>query len=527
MARRAEPLGAAGISGGAALALVAIATLGPVLALAARAGGGLHVGPADLAALRFTLAQAAASALASVALALPLARALARRRFPGRDLLATLLAAPFLVPSIAAALAVAAAYGRSGPVADALAALGLPRPDIYGPGGVVLAHLFLNLGLVLRMLLQGYARVPAEHWKLAAALGLSPRATFRAIEAAVLREVLPGAALVVFLVCSTSFAVVLALGGGPAATTVELAIYEALRLDFDPGRAAALALVQSALCLAAGGALLALGRGAAQGPGVGALPVRHDAPGGAARLADAAAILVGAAFLLLPLGLLVAAGLPALRAGLPAPVWAAAGRSLAIALPSAALAVALALAIAGPVVRLRRRGHRLAGPAEAAGLLALAASPIAVGTGLFLLLRPIADPFALALPVTLGVNALMSLPFALRLLAPALERAEADWGRLAAALGMTGPVRFRLVTWPAIRPALGTAAGLAAALSAGDLGVIALFAPADAPTLPLAVQRLMGAYRMGEAAGASLLLLGLCLGLFAALDRGGRLGARA
>ena len=41
----------------------------------------------------------------------------------------------------------------------------------------------------------------------------------------------------------------------------------------------------------------------------------------------------------------------------------------------------------------------------------------------------------------------------------------------------------------------------------GDLGVIALFAGDREATLPLLVQRLMGAYRMEEAAAAALLLV--------------------
>lgn len=72
MARRAGTLIAAG---------VALATLAPVAVVMAQAGGRGLTTP-DLAALRFTLLQAALSAFASVACAIPLARALARRRFP-------------------------------------------------------------------------------------------------------------------------------------------------------------------------------------------------------------------------------------------------------------------------------------------------------------------------------------------------------------------------------------------------------------------------------------------------------------
>jgi thiamine transport system permease protein len=59
------------------------------------------------------------------------------------------------------------------------------------------------------------------------------------------------------------------------------------------------------------------------------------------------------------------------------------------------------------------------------------------------------------------------------------------------------------------------------------LGVITLFANPDTATLPLQMYRLMGAYRMEQAAGAALLLLILSFGLFWIFDRGGRANADA
>jgi thiamine transport system permease protein len=134
---------------------------------------------------------------------------------------------------------------------------------------------------------------------------------------------------------------------------------------------------------------------------------------------------------------------------------------------------------------------------------------------------------ALALPVTVIVNAVLSLPFALRATAPALSQIEATHGRLATSLGLTGMARLRIVILPRLRRPLGFAAGLTAALSMGDLGVIALFADADQATLPLVMHRLMGAYRMNDAAGAALLLLALSLALFRLFDRGTRSDADA
>jgi thiamine transport system permease protein len=504
------------IRAGAAVAAALCLLTGGTLATVLWRAGAVSVGPADWAALRFTVLQAALSAAVSVALAVPVARALARRRFPGRAALITLMGAPFLLPVIVAALALLAVFGRAGPVNAALATLGLPPLSIYGLQGVVLAHVFLNLPLAVRMILWGWQAIPAERFRLAAALGLGPAEVFRHLERPMLRAVLPGALVAIFLVCLTSFAVALVLGGGPRATTVELAIYQALRFDFDLGRAAALALMQFALSAAA--VLLAARVVLPTGFGAGLdRPVaRWDARGTGLRLQDFVLIGLAAAFLLLPLAAVAAAGLPGL-VRLPASVSAAAQRSLAVAMASAALAVAGALALA-LAVRGARRGRWL----ETAGMLPLAASSLVLGTGLFLILHPLVAPERVALAVTGLVNAATALPFALRLILPALTETEAAHGRLADSLGLTGRSRLRWLILPRLRPVLGLSLGLSAALSIGDLGAIALFAAPDQATLPLLVQQLMGAYRMQEAAAAALLLMLLAFALYWICDRGGR-----
>jgi len=502
---------------GAALAVLALA-LGTLAAVALRAEGAGELGPADWAALRFTVLQALVSAGVSTLLAAPVARALARRRFSGRGLLITLLGAPFLLPVLVAVLGLVAVFGQAGLFAGGFRALGLPPPDIYGAHGIVLAHVFLNLPLATRMILQGWASIPAERFRLAAQLDLPSGQVARVLEWPMLREVLPGAFLAIFLICLTSFAVALALGGGPRATTLELAIYQAVRFEFDLESASRLALVQ--LAIGVGAALLALrltlptGLGA----GLGRATVRHDASSPLLRAQDTACILAAAAFLLLPLGAIVASGLPRVLS-LPQSVWEAAGLSVALALASTALCIACALSLAALEPRVGR------GSVEAIGALPLLASPLVMGTGLIVLALPFGDPTRWAVPATALVNALMALPFALRILLPAWRRAEEEHGRLAESLGMPPGARLRRVILPAIRAPLGFAAGLAAALSMGDLGVIALFAGPEVATLPLAMYRLIAAYRMGDAAGAALVLLALSLALFYAFDRGGRADA--
>ncbi|MDN5786862.1 thiamine/thiamine pyrophosphate ABC transporter permease ThiP [Pseudorhodobacter sp.] len=512
MADRALSLTAAGLAVGIGLLLLApLAALGLGLQ-------GFSLAPAELAALRFTLWQAVLSAGLSVALAIPVARALARRRFRGRDLLISTLGAPFILPVIVAVLGLLAVFGRAGWVNQTLTGLGLSPVSIYGLQGVVLAHVFFNMPLAVRMILHGWQAIPAERFRLAASLGFSPADTMRHIERPMLRAVLPGVALVIFVICLTSFAVALTLGGGPKATTVELAIYQALRFDFDLAGAARLALVQFALCTAAYAVAtrLALPTGFGAGQGRAGGP---PAPKGWPLRLDVLVIIFAAMFLALPILAVVLDGLPGML-DLPPQVWQAAARSLIIALASTAISLGVALTLALAAARGRNW------PGFAASL-PLAASSLVLGTGLFLILQPYFRPASLALPVTMAINAALSLPFAFRILAPEARSLFDDYNRLTSSLGITGFARLRFVVLPRLSRPLGFAAGLVAALSMGDLGVIALFAGEGEATLPLLVQRLMGAYRIQTAASAALLLVSLSFALFWGFDQWGRRHASA
>ncbi|MBC6438380.1 MAG: thiamine/thiamine pyrophosphate ABC transporter permease ThiP [Rhodobacteraceae bacterium] len=515
MAERAQPITALHVAGGAVAGLVALIMLGPLLAVALAGEGAGGVRPSDWAAIRFTVLQALLSALISTALAIPVARALARRSFAGRHVLITLMGAPFLLPVIVAVFGLLVVFGRSGWVSHGLGLVGLPPLDIYGVHGVVLAHVFFNLPLAVRLFLHGWQEIPGERMRLATALGFGLGDMRRHFEWPMLRRTAPGTVLVIFLICTTSFAVALILGGGPYATTVELAIYQAFRFDFDLSRAAQLGAIQVAICALATLAAGALVIRVPLGQGLDRPPVPWQAAQGPlTRASDAAALTATVLFLLLPLLALVGKGLPALW-GLPESVWWAALRSLTLALCSTSLALAMALPMAALMARWPWPGLELT------GMLSIAISPLVLGTGAFLILRPVANPVALALPITAVVNALMSLPFLLRILAPAYDQAERTQGRLADALGLRGAARLCHVILPRLSRQLGFGAGVAAALSMGDLGVIALFSSPAQGTLPLEMYRLMGSYRTDDAGGAALLLLVLSLVVFRVFDRGG------
>ena len=79
--------------------------------------------------------------------------------------------------------------------------------------------------MATRLLLQTLENIPGEQRQIAAQLGMRGYVFFRLVEWPWLRRQIAPVAALIFMLCFASFATVLSLGGGPRATTIELAIY--------------------------------------------------------------------------------------------------------------------------------------------------------------------------------------------------------------------------------------------------------------------------------------------------------------
>ncbi len=517
------------LPGSAATVLILLLSLGPLAALLWQAGG---LAPRTLLAdpylrhvLGFSLWQALLSTLLSLGLAIPVARALARRRFPGRTLLIKLFGLSLVLPVIIAVFGIVAVHGKQGWLPQLLHGFGLaPGNYLYGLFGILLAHVFFNMPLAARLLLQSLESIPESSWRLASQLGMRSSHIFQLLEWPLIRAQLPGLASLIFMLCFTSFATVLALGGGPKSTTLEVAVYQALRFDFDLATAGGLALVQLILTAA----LLMLQHKLQSSPASRITshrpclrPDRHQPGSG---LVDALALAIGLAVFLPPLLAIVVAGL---NPGLPdaltsGKLWLASGQSLLIALAAGSLATLLgsALLLTSRHLRVREHKRRAAALWETSGSVILMIPAVVLSTGLFILCMPFADVFALGPWLVVLVNALMALPYVLRTLSAPMQLVVRQYDRLADSLGVHGLHRLRLVEWPLLRRPLGQAAALAMILSLGDLGAIAMFGSQELTTLPWLLYQQLGSYRLTEAAATALLLLTLCFSLFWLVERG-------
>lgn len=469
---------------------------------------------------RFTLWQALLSTVLSIVPAIAVAHALNRHPdFWGRSWIVRLFALPFALPAIVAALAWVALLGRSGYAASYLSPLFEGGwPGIYGLSGILIAHVFFNLPLASRLFLQALDSVPDDQWRLASQLGMRAGPGFRLIEWPAMRAALPGVAGLVFMLCVTSFTIVLMLGGGPRGTTIEVAIYQALRFDFDPARAVALTLTQIAITLVV---LMALARLGADTTGDSAISVsrrRYLDVSLSERALNIVVLTLATVLVAAPLIAIVIAGLEANLAVIVArpSVQRAALTSLGLGLLAALLAVSLAWAFTASRWVLSRRNVQsglLAFLLDRGASLVLVVPPIVIGSGWFMLLRTSTDVLALAPVMVVTVNAVMAMPFAIRAIRPAHDAGAVRHDMIAAQLGISGWNRFRLIDWPTMRRAVATAFMFALALSLGDLGVIALFGSDAVQTLPYVLMASMGSYRTADAAGIALLLGVVCLGL--------------
>ncbi|WP_187487599.1 thiamine/thiamine pyrophosphate ABC transporter permease ThiP [Duffyella gerundensis] len=472
--------------------------------------------------LLFSFWQASLSALFSVLPAIFLARALWRRRFPGRLLLLRLCAMTLVLPVLVAVFGILSVYGRAGWLATICHWLGMNYTfSPYGLTGILLAHVFFNLPLATRLLLQALEQIPGEQRQLAAQLGMRGWNHFYLLEWPWLRRALFPAAALIFMLCFASFATVLSLGGGPRATTIELAIFQALSYDYDPGKAALLSLIQMFCCLG----LVMLSQRLSKVIPSGTRQLNgwrdpHDS--WPARLADTVLITLALVLLLPPLLAVIADGTHrALQGVLPeAALWQATLTSLRIAVAAGVLTVVLSMMLLWSSRELRLRQQLLAGQAlELSGMLILAMPGIVLATGFFLLLNTTIGLPQQADGIVIFTNALMAIPYAMKVLENPMRDTAERYNRLCLSLGMRGWNRLRWVELRALKRPLAQALAFACVLSIGDFGVVALFGNADFRTLPFYLYQQIGAYRGQDGAFTALLLLLLCFALFSLIER--------
>lgn len=476
----------------------------------------------------FTTWQALVSTVATVLAGLAPAWLLARWSFPGRRFLAAVVVVPFLLPTVV--------------VGAAFAAL-LPDSLLGTATAVVIAHVYFNISVVVRLVGALWEQLPVDLTAAARTLGASPWQATRTVTLPLLRPAVASAAMVTFLFTFTSFGVV-AILGGPANATLEVEIARRATGLGDVGGAAVLSLLQLGL-LAAG---LAVGsivqRRAAARWAVAPVP-RQRPRTTAQRFGVGALAAATAAATLVPIVALAVSSLRTRRgwslagwkalwdgtsasrpgSGVAVDVWGALGASLRFAFAATVVSVVVGGLATLAIGAARRRGRLL----DVGLMLPLATSAVTIGFGMLITFdRAPFDWREEPWLVPLG-HALVAVPFVVRAALPVLSARPTTWLDAAATLGASPTRAWWEVDVQLLRTPLVVGGAFAAAISLGEFGATTLLSRTGQETLPTAIVRLLG--RAGdipraEASALAVVLAVACTVLLLAAS-GGRDARRA
>jgi thiamine transport system permease protein len=492
--------------------------------------------------------QAAVSTALTLTLAFPGAYVLARFRFPGKALVRALATLPFVLPTVVVAAAFVALIGPGGVVNGWLQSLlGLERPPIQLTQTVwiiLLAHVFYNYSVALRLLTAYWQSLPPSLTQAAQMLGASPTRAFVEVTLPLLRPAIMAAAVLVFIFCFTSFGVVVILGG-PRFATLEVEIYRQAVNLFNLPVAAALSLWQILFTFIVMGFYTRTQARISRPVQPGARraveqPVRTGREKALVYgVVAAIVVLIGAPLLALVGRSLRGAGGPTLayyRALFTnresslffAPPGEAMLNSVAVALAAMTLAVTLGLISAQLLTRWERqprgatgRGAALSRLLDPLFMLPLATSAVTLGLGYLISFNR--SPLnlrgsVLLLPI---VHTVVAAPFVLRSVLPGFRAIPPSLREVAAMLGADGWRIWREVDWPLIRRPLLVGALYAFTMSMGEFGATVFLVRPETPTLPVAIYRFLGqpgALNYGQALAMSVLLMAVCAAAFVTIE---------
>ena len=462
--------------------------------------------------------QALLSTIAALVVGLPMANVLTRYRFPGRRWALALTTVPFVLPTVVVALAFRALLGTS---------LG------SGLAIVVIAHAYVNLAVVVRIVGARWSMIDPRIEVAARTLGASRWTAFRTVTLPALRPAIASACAIVFVFSFTSLGIVLLLGDASTRTLESLVLRQtSVLLDFQA------AAVSAAIQAVVVGVVLAWAARQRSGGGTvrGAHLIRTR---GSARLAVGVVTTATVIIVLAPVAALVWSSLRS-SSGWTLSWWASVVGAQTIEAGSArigsplaamgrsftyALATGVVAAVVGGMAAVSVLSGRIGRAFALATALPLGISAATLGLGTLLAYgRPPLDLRASGLLVPMA-HALIAVPLVVAVAIPTLRAADQRLVTVAATLGARRTRAWWTGYGPTLRTVMIAAGGLAFAVSLGEFGAASFLARADGPTVPLVIARLLG--RPGEAsfglaAAMAVILVIMTTTLVAAVDKGGR-----
>ena len=199
----------------------------------------------------FSLYQAFLSAILSCFLAIPFALALNRHKnLKIIKLIISLCGFCFVIPTILIVFAVIKLFGNNGFYNSYFNLYeNLSIETIFGIKAILIAHILLNTPFATRLFFQSLNSIPLKYYEISSSLNITFLGNLIKLELPYIRQNFFTIFSIIFSLCFLSFAIVMALGGGPKYSTIEVAIYQYALFDLNFNKAILLSFLQIFICL--------------------------------------------------------------------------------------------------------------------------------------------------------------------------------------------------------------------------------------------------------------------------------------
>ena len=199
----------------------------------------------------FSIYQAFLSAILSCFLAIPFALSLNRHK----DLkiikfIISLCGFCFVIPTILIVFAVIKLFGNNGFYNSYFNLYEMFSIEtIFGIKGILIAHVLLNTPFATRLFFQSLNSIPKKYYEISSSLNIMFLGNLIKLELPYIRQNFLTVFSIIFSLCFLSFAIVMALGGGPKYSTIEVAIYQHALFELNFDKAILLSFLQIFICL--------------------------------------------------------------------------------------------------------------------------------------------------------------------------------------------------------------------------------------------------------------------------------------
>lgn len=448
----------------------------------------------------FTCEQALLSSFVAGVFGCALAFICFETRVVGVKVIAILSHVTFFLPALIVALAIVGVWGNHGWVGKFF-----PESGVYGWLGILLGHLFFNFSVYFRLVGQSLLESEKSEEKVALSLGANRWTVFWSVTFQKIKKSVIQSFFLVFIYCLSSFVIILILGGGPRFTSLEVAIYQAIKVDFNLKLAALLASIQLLFCFVAH-----LFSGTASEVRIGFRPrlqelIYQCRTGVGEKLVFAVTWFFFCLVVLLPMIYLFVKGGTSISKLSPNDILGTLKFSILLGLKVAI--VSSFLAFSSAYLARHFRSEKVKRWVSFLSILPVAVSNMVFGAALLTWAPSFRDLGSEGLWGVVVIQALSALPLSFRIFSESFSKIENEIYFSAKSLGASHSQLLTQVELPMLKKSIASSIVTGLGISLGEVGALLLFESSGNATFSIWLFRLMGKYQFGEANAVGVLLL--------------------